>query len=618
LDGFGSLKKRVYPTNQRNWNGTMAVLETSAECLIRVDNKEIKFNISGIYLDQFIDNHHQLTVRIQQVGKTDAKKDFEDPANYTKYLGHSIALNIRPTGGVVDEERELEFIGMVTDVHLENSIDGLNTVILHAASPTISMDGAAKYAHFNDQSASDIIGSIVRNYPITVGTIESTSGKYKFDTQYRETDFDYIMGLSKAVGMFAYYNGKEFNLTKSNGKNVKELLWRETLGSFKLGLGTAPLNFKANVYNYEQKKIYTQDSKSLPQEASLSTISDTAPKASQKIFKESGYSTAPKSVEDAQSLDKTLQNERGKAMGSMIRCTGRSIVPEITVGNCVKINGMDKLDGQYWVKGVRHIFDESGKYHNVFTCTPQDIAYPDDKKIEPELNVETITDSTVSSSQALREIKPKPKMNGLYVARVVDQVDPLQLGRIKVSYPWLDAEQTAWVRLATPHAGQDRGWYSLPEIGDEVLIGFEQGSSDYPIAIGCLYNKTNAPMAEAISSDNDIKMFMTRSGNKLLFNDKDGGEQIVIAQKDGKNQITLDLSGPSITIKSEGDITINGANMTIEAAGGVTWKADSDFKVEAANIELKASANIKSQAGANNDVEGSAQVNVKGGMINLN
>jgi len=209
-------------------------------------------------------------------------------------------------------------------------------------------------------------------------------------------------------------------------------------------------------------------------------------------------------------------------------------------------------------------------------------------------------------------------MNGLYIARVVDQVDPLQLGRIKVSYPWLDAEQTAWVRLATPHAGQDRGWYSLPEIGDEVLIGFEQGSSDYPIAIGCLYNKTNAPMAEAISSDNDIKMFMTRSGNKLLFNDKDGGEQIVIAQKDGKNQITLDLSGPSITIKSEGDITINGANMTIEAAGGVTWKADSDFKVEAANIELKASANIKSQAGANNDVEGSAQVNVKGGMINLN
>jgi uncharacterized protein involved in type VI secretion and phage assembly len=595
----------------------MAILETPAECLIRVDNKEIKFNISGIQLDQFIDSHHQLTVRIQQVGKKESKKDFDDPKSFTQYLGSSIALNIKPAGGVVDEARELEFIGVITDVQLENSIDGLNMVLLHAASPTIAMDGAAKNAHYYDKSVSDIIGAIVGNYPITVGKIESTKGKFKFDTQYRETDFDYVMRLAGGSGMFAYYTGRDFNLTPASSRSSVELVWRENLGAFRMGLGTAPVEFKSEVYNYEQKKTYSQDSKSLTQQAALSETSKTSPEASKKIYKDSGFSSSPKAVADAQTLDNTLQNERSKAMGSMIRCTGQSIVPEVAIGACVKITGMDKLDGQYWVKAVRHVFDDSGKYHNAFTCTPLDIAYPESKESRKDLDVEEKPITAVTSTQTVTETKRKPVV-GLHVARVVDLNDPESLGRIKVSYPWLDSQQTAWVRLMVPHAGKDRGWYALPELDDEVLIGYEHGNTDHPVVLGCLYNKENAPMQEALSTENDVKMFMTRSGNKIVFNDKDGAEQIVISQKDGKNQIVLDISGPSISITTEGDISVKGQNLSIETDQGITLKAGADIKIEGANIDLKADANIKSEAAANHDIKGNAQVNVKGGMINLN
>jgi uncharacterized protein involved in type VI secretion and phage assembly len=169
-----------------------------------------------------------------------------------------------------------------------------------------------------------------------------------------------------------------------------------------------------------------------------------------------------------------------------------------------------------------------------------------------------------------------------------------------------------------PHAGKDRGWYALPEIDDEVLIGYEHGNTDHPVVLGCLYNKENSPMQEAVSSDNDIKMFMTRSGNKIVFNDKDGSEQILISQKDGKNQIVLDISGPSISITTEGDISIKGNNLDVEAQEGITMKASSDVKIEGANIEIKAQGNITSEAAANHDIKGNAQVNVKGGMVNLN
>ncbi len=595
----------------------MSVLETPAECLIRVDNKEIKFNIAQIQLDQVINDHHQLTIRIQEVGKKEATKDFDDPGKYTKFLGSNISLNIRPTGGIVDDSRALEFIGIVTDVQIDNSIDGLNTVFLRASSPTVTMDGAAKNAHYHEKSASDIIGAIVGNYPITLGKLEKTSAKFKFDTQYRESDFDYIMRLATGSGMFAYYTGRDFNLSPAHSDNTVELVWRENLGAFKVGLGTAPMEFKSNVYNYEQKKTYSQDSKSVSEQAALSDISRVSPEASKKIYKNSGFSTAPKTVEDAKSLDKTLQNERRKAMGSMIRCTGQSIVPEVVTGSCVKIGGMDKLDGQYWVAGVRHIFDESGKYHNTFVCSPLDIAYPVKKEIKKDLNAGEQAPEQISSIEAVSETKKKPAV-GVNVARVVDLNDPESLGRIKISYPWLDSEQTAWVRLMVPHAGKDRGWYVLPELEDEVLVAYEHGSSDHPVILGCLYNKENSPMQEAVSDENDVKMFMTRSGNKITFNDKDGSEQILISQKDGKNQIVLDMSGPSISITTEGDVSVKGANINIEAEQGISLKAGGDIKLEGSNIELKADANIKSEAGANHDIGGNAQVNVKGGMINLN
>ncbi len=596
----------------------MALLETPAECLVRVDKKEIKFNISLVRLDQFIDSHHQLMIRIQQVGKKEAGKDIDDPDRYTQFLGSNITLNINPKGGVVDASRALEFIGVITDVQIDNSIDGLNTVLLHAASPTIAMDGAKRNAHYYDKSASDIVGAIVGNYPVTVGRIESTKGIYKFDTQYRETDFEYIMRLAAGVGMFAWYSGRDFNLGPAGGDNTVELKWREDLGAFRLGLGTAPVEFKSDVYNYEQKKTYSQDSKSISQETVLSSVSKTSPDASRKIYKDSGFSSAPKVVGDAQTLDKTLKNERRKAMGSMIRCTGQSIVPELHVGSCARIAGMEKLDGQYWVTGVRHVFDESGKYHNTFVCTPLDIAYPSGKPAKRDLESGEERKSDTASVENVVETRKTPVV-GMHVARVVDLKDPEKLGRIKISYPWLDSEQTAWVRMIVPHAGKDRGWYALPELDDEVLVGYEHGNTDHPVVLGCLYNKGNAPMQEAISGDNDIKMLMTRSGNKIVLNDKDGAEQIVISQKDGKNQIVLDISGPSITISTEGDISVKGKrNISIEAEQGITMKASSDVKIEGANVEIKASGNIKSEAGANNEIKGSTQVNVKGGMINLN
>jgi len=563
----------------------MSGVQTEAACTIRVDNKKIEFDISSVTLAQYIDYHHSVEVRLRQVGKASGSKDIDDPAKYTGFLGKSIAVNIKVTSGVVDASRELEFIGIVTDVGLESSIDGLNTAIIKGYGPTIALDGARKYAFFENQSASEIIGAIVRNYPITVGNIESTKGTMKFTVQYHETDYAFITRLALEAGKYAFYNGKEFRLVKASGADIEELVWRETLGSFSYNLGTGVTDYHADVYNYEQSNTLTQDTKSLPAQSALGNLSKLSPDASKNIYSESSYSLRAKHVPDAQSLDDILQNEKSGSLGRMILCRGDSIVPKIMVGRCVKIKGMDKLDGSYWVTGVVHNFDESGKYANYFECLPLDIAAP-------------------------RTLLEPKQITDLQSAVVVDNNDPDKMGRIKVKFPWSGNNTTLWIRFMTLHAGKSLGWFCLPEIGDEVLVGFERGDPDLPVALGALTNKNNSPHSDTNNPKNDVKMLLTKGGNQIYIMDESGKEQIKIAMKGGQNSIVMELSSPpKISIESQGDISLKGQNITIESQQKMVLKAGTDLNAESINMGLKASAN--------SNIEG-MMVNVKGTPIKLN
>ncbi len=588
----------------------MVALQTAAECRIRIDGEEVKYDISSVRLDQSVDDHHVLKVRIRQIGKATSESDFDDPTTYTSFLGKPISMNITPYGGVVDPARLLEFIGVVTEVSLDNSIDGLNTVLVTAHSPTVLSDGACKNALYHDQSASDIIKGILGNYEITVGAIESTPGSLKFSVQYRETDFQYVMRLASTGGMFAFYDGREFCLAKAGSSVTEELVWRESLGAFVMGLGTGVEKIDSQVYDYSKKEIYEGETAGALR-TSLSDMSKVSHDASKQMYPKASFARGLKSASQGD-LDQTLELVRESTVGKMVTCQGQSIIPAVTVGHSVKIKGMDRLDGTFWVKSVRHVFDESGKYHNTFTCTPLDLAFPE------------------------RRFARTP-LTDLQSALVVDTDDPDKLGRVKVKFHWnvkggSKAEPEIWVRVLTPHAGETKGFFCLPEVDDEVLIGYEQGNPSLPLVLGSLYNGKDVPPVDHPvawkGAENNLKLFRTKSGNEIYFHDGSGSEAIVIVQKDSKNSITLTLDGPKIAIESQGDISLSGANISLESTSGdITLKSAAAIKAESAqDTELKANGNLKSEGGMNYDmkagmnatVEGGALVTVKGSLVKIN
>jgi len=243
------------------------------------------------------------------------------------------------------------------------------------------------------------------------------------------------------------------------------------------------------------------------------------------------------------------------------------------------------------------------------------------------------------------------------IALVEDNVDPDELGRIKVKFPTLHEEPLSfWLRQISPNAGKERGLYALPEKEDEVLVLFLQGSQNVGVIIGQFWNGIDKPPPEAKDKmptpgdqdtgaswstdqhtqgstdleNNDRRFWKSRSGALMVFDDTEGTESVHMWDKDHNLSLVFDTSTKRIIMANkEGDLHIRTKkNLFIEAGENVKIKAGKTIESEAGTeVKTKAgtSATYESgtdttiKAGTSVDVTASTTVTVKGpAAINLN
>ena len=197
------------------------------------------------------------------------------------------------------------------------------------------------------------------------------------------------------------------------------------------------------------------------------------------------------------------------------------------------------------------------------------------------------------------------RISGVVVGVVTNNQDPDGMSRVKVKFPWLsDADESFWARVAAPMAGNQRGFYFLPEVEDEVLVAFEHGDPRFPYVVGALWNGKDAPPATNDDGKNNIRVIKSRSGHVIRLIDEDGKEKIEIIDKSTKNSVVFDTANNTITITTDKDIVLSAAQGTI--------------KLDAQNIDIKSSADTKIESGAGMDVKASAAMNIKGQAVNIN
>jgi len=167
---------------------------------------------------------------------------------------------------------------------------------------------------------------------------------------------------------------------------------------------------------------------------------------------------------------------------------------------------------------------------------------------------------------------------GVHLAIVTGLDDPAALSRVRVKLPAIaDSPQQAgelWARVCTLFAGENRGAFWMPDVGDEVLVAFVMGDARQPIVLGGLWNGASvAP--ETLDARNNLKVVRSRNGNRFVLDDTDGAEKVII-ETPGGNRITLseapgdlvrieDSAGNSATLGGGGMKVVSPANVEVEA-----------------------------------------------------
>ncbi|MEO8519790.1 MAG: phage baseplate assembly protein V [Acidobacteriota bacterium] len=189
-------------------------------------------------------------------------------------------------------------------------------------------------------------------------------------------------------------------------------------------------------------------------------------------------------------------------------------------------------------------------------------------------------------------------VKGVAVAIVTQNQDDQGLGRVKVRFPWHEkTAESYWARLATPMAGKDRGLVTIPEVGDEVLVAFEREDLRFPFVLGALWNGKDKPPFDNNDGKNDKRLFKSRKGHTLLFDD--GSKGIVELRHERGRMVTFDDDGFVVQDEKGNTVKVDSGSgaMTIEAKGELTIKAMKITLQANSSIDIKASATATIQAG---------------------
>ena len=237
--------------------------------------------------------------------------------------------------------------------------------------------------------------------------------------------------------------------------------------------------------------------------------------------------------------------------------------PQIRAGRAVSLSLVKApFDGKYSVTSSRHTYEPETGYTVWFT-----VSGSQDRSLYGLM--------TNGSGGGSAHGGASPPIRGVATAIVTDVNDPMDLGRVKLKFPWLsDSYVSDWARTVQLCAGKDRGGVMLPEVNDEVLVAFDQGDLRRPFVLGELHNGVDKPMLGDALVDPSTgavrrRGFISKKGAGLVFLDDDGKEGVTLFTGDHQLRIALNKTGTTIKVDSNGKVEIT-------AATDVTVKAGTD------------------------------------------
>jgi len=517
-------------------------------CLLSLDGEPfLSRNSYEVILEQKTNAHDTFSIIVPD----DALDTYEGfvMESSKKLLGKKISLSYWQYGS----ENQV-FSGIVTGLKNRKE-SGYGKLVITGHSPSILLENGRADRSFEQLSLSQIVKEIGVNYP-QEGKIHAEEQELNvrrvlpYTVQSQESDFGFIQRLATRYGEYFYYNGKEL-IFGNKAEPVLELSEGRELIELEFELGLRAQGFSGLTYDAEKGESIQHNAQEVQTEWKENALQAVAVQASKQLF-----GNVPKSVfsgsEKSQELEEMLLKEK-ENRESLIWVRGRSRDSRLKNGSRAKLTDINgRAMETYRIVEIKHYYN-GDEYYNEFVGV-SDVLHP-----------------PYQDSGAF------PKSHE-QMGRVVENADPLGLGRVRVQMVWQEAgsEKTPWIRLLQPHSGSGKGFYFVPEIGEEVLVGFQGGNAEKPYVIGTQYNgKEKSGYAD---KENNIKAVHTRSGNRLLLNDETG--DVSLESQKGQT-IAIFYGNGNIEIKAPETMTLNAKNLNINVSQNMTT-----------NVGMNASENV--------------------------
>lgn len=536
---------------------------------------ELVPSFKQLHLDQRIDAHHTLEVVFRM--ETFEKKSKELGEKSKEFLGERMAVEI----ACVSEKSKhgtLEFKGVITEVNISRGSDSSlgDEITVVAKSTTFLADDGPHYTSFNEVRLSDVVSQVFNPYKIDHLIKPRYTEAIHYCVQQNESNYAFVSRLAAQFGEWFYYNGSKV-VFGAPETGTTELKLNKDLSEYSLSLAPRSINYTFYTNDYLTDTIAEDDKNNKP--ATVSAFDGFVYDKSKKLFANTTkvWNNNNGPVAKRQLTAKAKAQQEAIAI-NQVRLQGASENPGVKLGNILTIE-----DEKYRVISVAHSATGGGDYENRFEAVSGSFnAYPN------------------------TDINAFPRSDA-QTAKVMENHDPDKMGRIKVQFPWQKTENkmTPWIRMASSHAGGGKGFFFIPEKGEEVIVDFEGGNAETPIVTGCLYH-SNAEAPEAGSNaNNDIKILQTKSGCSLTFNDEEGS--ITLSDKGGSS-ITMDGKG-AVSISGKKSVSVSGGSSVSLSAKNVSANGS-----EAANLTSDAKVSL---GGDSVQINGTTTASVDSATVNV-
>lgn len=558
---------------------------TTATILAAGKAIDVTYEVLSIFVRKEVNRIPTAELKLLDGSAAEQKFEISDTATFEP--GAELEIKLRYEG----ESDESVFKGVVVR-HGVEARDGSSLLAITAKDEAVKLTGARRNAVFEEQKDHEVIAKILSTAGITKGTIATTTAMHPEIVQYRSTDWDFIVSRADINGLLVVADAGEVSVAKIEVKG-------SALHTFEFGIDPI-YEFEMEIDGASQSENFESvawDPKSLKATQAKTAKAFTTGQGNLKgdaVAKKIGtgvYTLATPTPLDAKELQAWADGRLARNRMAMIR--GRVSVAgigSVQLLDVIEIKGVGKrFNGKTLVTGLAHRVSDGGWVTDIqFGLSPEWFA----------------TRPGVAEVPAAGLLPPA---EGLQVGIVgAFEEDPDGEFRVRVQVPGMGkGDPVLWARLAAPDAGNERGWFFRPEVGDEVVVGFLGMDPRRPVVLGALYGSKNTPPKPIgnVTDKNVDKGLVTQSGTVVHFVDGDKPQvtiatpagNTVLLDDDGEAINLTDQHGNSIAMTKDGIELKSAKDLVIDASGAVNVKSGKeteikpkDFKVDAAgNVEIK-------------------------------